>query len=115
MPDKHSLTIFDCTQHIAGRLYPSPASPDLFILDFVDHNGKRVDVTKLIIYDTGDSGDDTRSVMATQGSLPDCRGTVDLYTLNPSRMVEIVTEDDVLLKRISFIYMNGSSKPVIIE
>jgi len=100
--------MFNCTPHITGRLYPCPATPDLFVLDFIDYNGIRIDATKLIIYDIGDFGYETRSVIPIQGSLPDRKGTVDLYTLNPSRVVEVVTEDNQTLKRISFTYTNGS-------
>ena len=105
--------MFNCTPHITGRLYPCPATPDLFVLDFIDYNGIRIHATKLIIYDIGDFGYETRSVIPTQGSLPDRKGTVDLYTLNPSRVVEVVTEDNRTLRRISFTYTNGSCKPVI--
>ena len=86
-----------CTQTITGRLYPSPANRDFFMLDFVNQSGKRVEDTKFILYETGVHGEDKRSIMATQGSLPERRGTVDLYTLSPRRTVEIVAEDGTLL------------------
>ena len=106
--------MFDCTPYLRGRLYPDPATPDLFVLDFIDHNDIRVlDATGLILYDVGDFGDEPRTELPTQGSLPERKATVDLYTLNPGRVVEI-TKDNQTLKQISFTYINGSTiKPII--
>jgi hypothetical protein len=64
----------------------------------------RVNVTQLNIYDVGPFGYNDRALIYNQGTRPGSTGTVDVYTLNPGRVVEIVAKDEQLLKRISFIY-----------
>jgi len=65
----------------------------------------RVSVTQLNIYDVGPFGYNDRELIGNQGTGPgSSTGTVDVYTLNPGRVVEIVTKDEQLLQRISFIY-----------
>lgn len=47
-----------------GRLYPNPATPDLFILDFLYNNGTRVlSDTGRTIYDVGYVGFMERTVI----------------------------------------------------
>jgi hypothetical protein len=41
---------FECTWDLKGHLYPHPRSPDLYLLDLVDRNGTRHDVTNLHVY-----------------------------------------------------------------
>jgi hypothetical protein len=106
------VTLFDCTQHLRGRLYPYPITPDLYILDFIDYKGIRVDSTNLILYDVGEFGEE-RTRLPTQGTVPERVGTVDLYTLNPSRVIEIVTVDNKTLKKISFTYHGLTIQPII--
>jgi hypothetical protein len=49
-----------------GHLYPNPATPDLFILDFLDNNGTHVlSDTGLTIYDIGDE----RAVIQRAGTI----------------------------------------------
>jgi hypothetical protein len=69
--------VFYCTQHLRGRLYPSPATPDLFILELIDLEGLHVHVTNLTLYDMA------KHKIPTQGSLPIFRNLVDLYTIGP--------------------------------
>jgi hypothetical protein len=91
--------VFDCTPYLRGRLYPDPATPDLFVLDFIDYNGIRIiDATGLILYDVGYFGDEPCAKLPTQGSLPECKATADRYTLNPGRVVQI-TKDNQTLSR----------------
>jgi len=85
---------------------------DLYILDFVDYNGTRVDSTNLIIYDV-DEFTNERTQMLKQGTVPERKGTVDLDTLNPSGLVDIATADNETLKRISFIYHGLTIQPII--
>jgi hypothetical protein len=63
-----------------------------------------VNVTQLNIYDVGPFGYNDRALINNQGTGPGSKGTVDVYTLNPGRVAEIVAKDEQLLKRISFIY-----------
>ncbi|KIM89196.1 hypothetical protein PILCRDRAFT_2464 [Piloderma croceum F 1598] len=97
-------TEFQCTQNLRGRLWPNPAGADLYILDFINRNGVRVNVTQLNIYNVSPFGYNDRELINNQGTSPGSKGTVNVYTLNPGRVVEIVTKGDQLLKRISFIY-----------
>ena len=75
----------------------------------------RVNVTQLDIYDVGPFGYQDRAFVHNQGTGPGCKGTVDVYTLNPGRVVEIVTKDGQLLKRISFIYTDRMTCTPIID
>jgi hypothetical protein len=75
----------------------------------------RVNVTQLNIYDVGPFGYNDRAFIHNQGTGPGCKGTVDVYTLNPGRVVEIVTKDGQLLKRISFIYTDRMTCTPIIN
>ena len=77
-----------------------PAGVNLYILDFIDSNGVHINVTQLNIYDMVSL--DTTAVHSFITRVPvGC----NVYTLNPSRVVEIVTKDGQLLKRILFIYI----------
>jgi hypothetical protein len=85
------------------------------MLELVDDRGKRVNVTNLDVYDVGDPelGDETREIIYPMGSLPDSRGTVDLYALNPGRVVEMC-QDSQVLNTVSFTYIkSGDAVPCI--
>jgi len=109
VPDKNLTTEFQCTSQLTGLLYPSPASPDLYMLQFIDRSGKRVDSTNLDVYDVGDLGDGTRQIIYPIGSIPGLRGKVDLYTLNPGSAVEICLKNNQVLRKVSFTYVRGSN------
>ncbi|KAF8640614.1 hypothetical protein AX17_000275 [Amanita inopinata Kibby_2008] len=114
-PNTHLSVIFECTPSLRGRITPFPHYRDLYVLDFVSTDGKRVDHdTKLDIYDVGVFGEEQPRLIYPQGTLPGRRGTVDLYTLNPGRTVHIYQRDDQqLLKTLSFVYSGGSVTPRI--
>jgi hypothetical protein len=111
-PKEDSTTKFQCTSQLDGLLYPSPATDDIYMLEFIDYCGKRVDVTNLDIYDIGQFGDRKRQMIYPMGSMPDARGTVDLYSLSPGSVVEICANNEVL-NRVSFIYAKGDAQPCI--
>jgi hypothetical protein len=112
-PDTHLSVIFDCTSSLRGRITPFPHYRDLYVLDFISRDGKRFDCdTELDIYDVGVFGEEEPCLIHPQGSLPGYRGTVDVYTLNPGRMVDIRGRSDQKpLKTVSFAY-SGSGEVV---
>jgi hypothetical protein len=102
--------LFQCTQSLRGRLYPNPATRDIFVLDFVDNNGTRVlGDTGLTIYDVGTFGYEERRAITRAGSTPERPGTVDFFMLNPGRIVEVVDAGNRLVKKIAFIYTDRST------
>jgi hypothetical protein len=115
-PNTHLSVTFECTPSLTGRITPFPHYRDLYVLDFASTaDGKRFDRdTNLDIYDVGVFGEGEPSVIQPQGSVPGRRGTVDLYTLNPGRTVQICRrEDQRVLKTISFAYSGGNIMPRI--
>jgi hypothetical protein len=75
---------------------------DLYLLDFIDYNGICVDEFS-----------NKHTQMVNQGTIPEHKSIVDLYTLSPSRLVDIATTDNQTLKRISFIYHGLTIQPII--
>ena len=108
----HLVTLFNCMLSLRGHLYPFPMANDLYILDFVDYNGTCVDLTNLIIYDVDEFSNEHTQIF-NQGTIPECKGTVNLYTLNTSRLVNIATADNQTLKSISFIYHGLTIQSII--
>jgi len=95
--------VFQCTSYIRARITPSDS---LYILDFTDNNGSRIEeCTGLVVFD-GQGLDPTRRVMEPVGRdigamSPDCH--LELYFLHPARGYEIrLRETQQLLKTITF-------------
>ncbi|KAF8229292.1 hypothetical protein L208DRAFT_1378981 [Tricholoma matsutake] len=110
----HLSVTFECTPFLRGRITPFPHYHDLYVLDFVSTtDGKRFDRdTNLDIYDVGVLGEE--EPINTQGTVPERRGTVDIYTLNPGRTVQICRRNDKqVLKTVSFAYSGGKIMPRI--
>lgn len=110
----HLSVTFECTPSLRGRITPFPHYHDLYVLDFVSTtDGKRFDRdTNLDIYDVGVLGEE--EPINTQGTVPERRGTVDIYTLNPGRTVQICRRNDKqVLKTVSFAYSGGKIMPRI--
>jgi hypothetical protein len=115
-PNTHLSVTFECTPSLRGRITPFPHYRDLYVLDFVSTtDGKRFDHdTNLDIYDVGVFGEEEPSPINPQGTVPGRRGTVDIYTLNPGRTVQICRRNDQqVLKTISFTYYGGKITPRI--
>jgi hypothetical protein len=55
MPPSDETTVFPCTPFLKGCLYPNPAPPGIYVLDFVDNQGARrvLEDPGLTIYDLG--------------------------------------------------------------
>jgi len=98
---------FRCTADLTGRLYPHPYSPSgrLYLLDFIDNRGTRRDVTNLDVYPCIE-GVSNPEPLEPMGSVLECRGCTDLYTLPPGYTYEICAADQQPLKRVSFMYKN---------
>ena len=115
-PNTHLSVTFACTPFLRGRITPFPHYHDLYVLDFVSTtDGKRFDRdTNLDIYDVGVLGEEEPSLINPQGTVPERRSTVDIYTLNPGRTVQICRRNDKqVLKMISFAYSGGKIMPRI--
>lgn len=80
--------MFECTSDLRGRVYPSPGSTHIFVLDFIDRQDMRfLTATGLILYDAGDLGDEPRREVETSDGLIGRKGPIELYYLNPRRVV----------------------------
>ncbi|KIM71845.1 hypothetical protein PILCRDRAFT_93688 [Piloderma croceum F 1598] len=96
---------FQCTMDLKGRLYPHPCGPDLYLLDFIDHNGARRDVTNLYIFPhMYRAAEDKSQPLQPMGSLQGSRGPVDIYTLTPGYEYDISDGSETVLKTIAFTY-----------
>ena len=85
--------MFRSTSFLNGRLYPNSATPDLFILDFLDTNNSTHD-TGLTIYDIGAFDFEERSVVNRAGDCAELRRSVDLFMLNPGRVAKVIRKEN---------------------
>jgi hypothetical protein len=92
--------VFRCTSRIQARITPNPSS--LYILDFVDNNGSRIEErTGLVVYD-GQEPDPSRFAMEPVGKDNTPSLELEVFFLHPVRSYEIRLRGGQLLKTISF-------------
>jgi hypothetical protein len=88
-----------CTNRTQARVTPFTS---LYILDFVDNNGTRIEArTGLVVFD-GQEGDPDYHQIEPVGRdvTPDCE--LEIYFLHPTRRYEIRNLDGQLLRTITF-------------
>jgi len=111
IPEKEATVLFRCSPLVSGRLYPNPATPDLYILDFVDNCGTRMlEPTGFIPYDAGDFGFEDRTRIPRAGG-PD----IDFFLLNPGRVVDILDQNSGLVMKVSFRYTSSTTSVPVVE
>jgi hypothetical protein len=96
--------VFSCTPLLNGRLYPSPGTPDVYILDFVnsqqDSQGTRVHNTGLKVFNRGPLGRVGRRAVSRLGS-------TDFFMFNCSQVIEITDGEHQRLKVFTFSYLDS--------
>ena len=104
--------MFPCTPTLSGQLYPNPAKQwaCTYILDFLNNHGTHVHDTGFNFYDRDVQGRGRcgRLICGDALGTPGHQGTMDLFILNTTRVVEITDGNDQRLKVISFSYLNRS-------
>jgi hypothetical protein len=91
-------TIFPLTSSLHGCIYSLPNSISI-VLDFIDSHGAWVADSGLTVYDRYISGSGICDPV-------ECFDAVDLVTLNPYHMVEIVDGNDQRLHVITFSFLD---------
>jgi hypothetical protein len=78
--------VFQCTSRIRARITPFTS---LYILDFVDNNGSRIEKpTGLVVFDGGEL-DPNRYVMKPSGGHYSSNVEIEIYFLHSARSYEI--------------------------
>jgi hypothetical protein len=104
-------TVFQSGETLHGRVYPYPASPGLFFLDFIVIYGARVlDDPGVTVYDLGTMEQRKRKEVKWSG-----QGFVGFFLLSATRAVEIVDGYNRKIKRISFCYPKIPTAIPVIE
>lgn len=97
-PPADQTTLFRCTPDLTARLYPNPASLNIYVLNYVDNNATRVTYEpEIVLYDIGTTGYSPPTVNP-------CVGSIIFFSLNPSRMAKLVDSRGQTLWRIRFDY-----------
>jgi hypothetical protein len=91
--------MFQCTSRIRARITPFTS---LYILDFVDNNGSRIEGrTSLVVFDGRESELDYNKMEPVGRDItPSCK--LEIYFLHPARPYEIRLGDGQLLRTITF-------------